>query len=114
MPQPKSMHGACLAKQKATNFVGEPWRAVSDIVGLHTAARHVAAIAKEVPYWDLDDLGRVLGIRDRISSGRSLGQSAHDELQKLKAALSEKAVVDEHTLRHAAYFYMEIGHFAGH
>ena len=59
---------AIAATDSFKNLSGEPWRAVSDIVGLHTAARHFAAIAKEVPYWDLDDLGRVLGIRDRILS----------------------------------------------
>jgi hypothetical protein len=93
---------------------GEPWRAFNDIGELQTAARHFSTVARALPNWELDLLGRALNLRDIIASGREMPLFDHVSVQKLNASLSASALsVDEHTLTHAAYFYMEIGHFAG-
>jgi hypothetical protein len=47
---------------------GAPWT-VEDEVGLHTVSRQFAAVARRLPHWGLDELGRALMVRYQILSG---------------------------------------------
>ena len=42
---------------------GEVWKGVLDEVELHTAARAFAALAKALPAWRIDDLGRAFNLQ---------------------------------------------------
>ena len=90
----------------------EPWKTFYDKEEFLTSARHFANVARTLPDWDLDDLGRALNLRGIIASGRTMPRSDHVTVEQFQAALAKSArEVDNNILKEAWYFYSEIGHF---
>jgi hypothetical protein len=90
----------------------EPWKAFHDKEEFLTSARHFANVARTLPDWDLDDLGRALNLRGIIASGRTMPRSDHVTVEQFQAALAKSArEVDNNMLEEAWCFYSEIGHF---
>jgi hypothetical protein len=86
---------------------GEPWTAVQDEAGFLTAARQFASLASMLPDWHLNDLGRALNYRYLALSGRVLSEPQQLLIHELLSAVA----VEHETLRQAALFSLEIGHF---
>ena len=101
-----------LETSKFKELSGEPWRAVQDEASFHTAAHHFAAVARTLPDWRLDDLGRALSFWDLQRAGRTLAKSHEIAAHELQMALALAAHgADKSALEYAAYSYIEIGHF---
>jgi hypothetical protein len=89
---------------------GEPWSTVGDVDGLLMTSKHFAAIAKNLPDWDLDKLGKALNLRDAIRSGCRMDNRQHYTVRELDDTLMESALSNnEDAFSYAAYFYVEIG-----
>ena len=90
----------------------EPWRAVRCVEDLRMAARHFASVARELPHWELDTIGRTLVVRDALASGRRLATHQIGLVTHLEEALPESMInQSSDLLKEASRFYREIGHF---
>ena len=90
----------------------EPWRAVRCVEDLRMAARHFASVARELPHWELDTIGRTLVILDALASGRRLATHQIGLVTHLEEALPESMInQSSDLLKEASRFYREIGHF---
>ena len=82
-----------------------------DADAFRTSARYFASIAKQLPDWDINDLGRALIIRDRALSGRHMLPYQLDQMRALEHALSALPQAGEgnDSLTFASNFYTEVG-----
>ena len=101
------------AMQNVTSFYeasGEPWRYVQDLPHFQSASRHFVVVARRLPDWSLDRLGRALSAREILGIGCTLRPDQLKLAESLSQALLTTAL-DDDTCKHASWFYREIGSF---